>query len=500
MPNEGTNSGSQRLRACDACRRRKVRCNGQQRCQQCNHLNLVCVYSANTKGLSRKNAAQRGTIIDSCRTNATGTPTPTGTVTSSTSSSSLSLGSIAPIHQPYSTIHIHPDPSFFTSLLPEYMSSVYPVNPVITESEVRHCIERIGSDRDGTSFLYAYAAVTINLSRIDTVQFAPDIREQIGDLLTKSFEHRDQLGLNERPTLLRVMSSLFIEICLMGLHKKDLAFTYLRETISLLYMLEVDKPEVMSSLPPHERGRIERAFWECFIHERFSALTEFKPICLSPLHTPPTADPLLPPSLDLGWRLLIQTFSLVDREFVDLWLGDRSQVTSEFIERKHQQLDEWRWEIEVPTLSPMQKADLIITRQWLRTVTWQMAISNIRLPAENQSESLSLSLPLRLSSELRQFLAHMSHKAVGIHGSGILNKLFEITNTIADVVIHLPQASTNDTLQRVDDILALKRFLFSFDRIEKIHKIIMMEKMEKMKQVYPAMAEIDKLVNSPIML
>ncbi|KFY31639.1 hypothetical protein V493_00937 [Pseudogymnoascus sp. VKM F-4281 (FW-2241)] len=150
-------------------------------------------------------------------------------------------------------MHTHPDPSFFTSLLPEYMSSVYPVNPVITESEVRHCIERIGSDRDGTSFLYAYAAVTINLSRIDTVQFAPDIREQIGDLLTKSFEHRDQLGLSERPTMLRVMSSLFIEICLMGLRKPDLAFTYLRETISLLYMLHVDKPEVMSSLPPHER-------------------------------------------------------------------------------------------------------------------------------------------------------------------------------------------------------------------------------------------------------
>lgn len=495
MTNEATNSGSQRLRACDPCRRRKVRCNGQQRCQQCNHLNLVCVYSTNTRGLSRKNAAQRGTIIDSCRTNATGTPT--GTVTSSTSSSSL--GSIVPIHQPYSTIHIHPDPSFFTSLIPEYMSSVYPVSPVITESEVRHCIERIGSDRDGTSFLYAYAAVTINLSRIDTVQFAPDIREQIGDLLTKSFEHRGLLGLNEQPTMLRVMSSLFIEMCLMGLRKPDLAFTYLRETISLLYMLHVDKPEVMSSLPPRERGRIERAFWECFIHERFTALTEFKPICLYPLHTPPSPDPLLPPSLDLGWRLLIQTFSLVDQEFVDLWLGDRSQVTSEFIERKHHQLDEWRWEIEVPMLPPMQKADLIITRQWLRTVTWQMAISNIRLPAENQSESLSLSLPLRLSSELRQFLAHMSHEAVGIHGSSILNKLFEITNTIADVVIHLPQASTNDTLQRVDDILALKRFLFSFDRMEKIHKTIMMEKMEKMKQVYPAMAEIDLLVNSPIM-
>lgn len=33
-------------RACDPCKLRKVKCNGQQRCQQCEHLNLKCAYSA----------------------------------------------------------------------------------------------------------------------------------------------------------------------------------------------------------------------------------------------------------------------------------------------------------------------------------------------------------------------------------------------------------------------------------------------------------------------
>lgn len=89
-------------------------------------------------------------------------------------------------------------------------------------------------------------------------------------------------------------------------------------------------------------------------------------------------------------------------------------------------------------LSAMQQADLIITRQWLRTLTWQMAMSNTLLSSVPQSESLSLTLPTRLSSQLRQFLRRMSHDSIRIHGSGILSKLFEITDTIADVMIHLP--------------------------------------------------------------
>jgi hypothetical protein len=191
---------------------------------------------------------------------------------------------------------------------------------------------------------------------------------------------------------------------------------------------------------------------------------------------------------------------LIDAEFVELWNGDRSRVTSEFIERKHRQLQDDQWQMEVSMLSPMQQADLIITRQWLRTLVWQLAMSNILLSSESSSESLTLTFPLRLSSQLRLFLAQMSHESVGIHGSGILSKLFEITDTIADVVIHLPQASTEDTLQRVDDILFLKRFIFSFPRIQSVHKRILMQKFEKMKEVYPDLEEIEHLVSSPVSL
>jgi hypothetical protein len=51
-------------KACDACKRRKVKCNGQERCQQCAHLGLRCVYSPSGK---QRSQGKRGHIISEFR-------------------------------------------------------------------------------------------------------------------------------------------------------------------------------------------------------------------------------------------------------------------------------------------------------------------------------------------------------------------------------------------------------------------------------------------------
>jgi len=51
-------------KACDACKRRKVKCNGQERCQQCAHLGLRCVYSASGK---QRSQGKRGHVISEFR-------------------------------------------------------------------------------------------------------------------------------------------------------------------------------------------------------------------------------------------------------------------------------------------------------------------------------------------------------------------------------------------------------------------------------------------------
>jgi hypothetical protein len=159
---------------------------------------------------------------------------------------------------------------------------------------------------------------------------------------------------------------------------------------------------------------------------------------------------------------------------------------------------------EVSSLSDFQKADLIVTRQWLRTVIWEIAIKNLKLPSSSlldpkpsDSNILSLAFPLRLSSDLRQFLQAMqdSVERIGVHGSGILHKLFEITFSISNVIIHIPNAEREDTASRVDDILFLKRFMASFPRIDEIHRDILKKKFQRIQEMYPRVEQVSELLS-----
>jgi Fungal Zn(2)-Cys(6) binuclear cluster domain len=492
-------SPSRSSQACNACKRRKVRCNGQRQCQQCAHFNLKCVYTPVVRGRPRRGAASRGTVIEECRKNVTLPSISNGSPaipSNGVSSHRFIVPSNAAPTISLPPIMTHPDPSFFLDLIPDYLSAVYPVNPIITEPEIRRCISNINSSREDASFVYAFAAITINLSRTDIMQSSPDIMGQISFLLDKSLDHIDPMSIRSGPSLLKVMRNIFIEICLMGLLSPDIGFLYLREAIAMLQMMGVENRETMSKLNPKYRCQLQRAFWECFIHERYTALSEYKPICLRPLQKL-EHDPTIDIKIEHGWNNIIQTFLLVDEQFVDYWMGDRSQVTAEWIENKHRELENEQWKMEIQSLSSMQQADLIITRQWLHTLTWQMALSNILLSSDAPSESLSLTLPLRLSTQLRQLLGTFSHEAIGIHGTGVLNKLFEITTTIADVVIYLPQASKEDVIHRVDDIVFLKRFIFSFPRIRSVHKESLLQKFKKIMSKYPEIKELEELVISP---
>jgi hypothetical protein len=411
---------------------------------------------------SRKYAARRGTVLEECRIGNAWVPSNQFT------------------------------PTFFLSLIPDYVNGVYPVNPVIAAEDIQDHVGMFEIDRESTSFLYAFAAVTINLTR---TRDANETKEQILHLLDRAIGQIDPMRLNTRPSVFKLMRSIFIEVCLLGMGKPTLAFSYLRDAISMLYLLGIDKPDVMEKHSVFRRAQLQRAYWECFIHERFTALTQFKPVCLYPLRLPLESDPGLDPGIEQGWTRIIETFLLVDFEFVDFWINDSSapRLSAGWIVKKHEQLADQNWSNNVSLLSDLQRADHIITRQWLRTLTWELAIKNMLLSSDSRTESLSLALPLRLSRDLRIFLGTMSLEAVGVHGSGILHKLFEITDNIANIIMNLRGASREDTLGRVEDILFLKKFIFSFPRIDEMHRDSLLEKFLKIQIMFPEMKEIEQL-------
>ncbi|KAF2266324.1 hypothetical protein CC78DRAFT_513788 [Lojkania enalia] len=456
-------------KACDACKLRKVKCNGRERCQQCSHLGLHCIYSASTKPRAQ---GKRGRIILEYKNK-----------TSITKTTSPPVLVASPTQPEY-------DQAFFLDLIPDYMEMIYSFHPVITENELRKYIKAMDTDQEAKSFIYAFGGCTLNLTRYGDKR-TEDVLQTIKTLLKYSIETLKPPYANFRSSVLRAMQSLFLHNCLMSMQASDAAFYYMRDAISAIELLRVDDKELMATLPPPERARRQRLHWQAFIHERFVAILDYRQAISRPLECLPEDDPTIPLSVQTGFNQIIKLFRLVDTDFLKNWLGSQSpgSVPSAWIEAKSRELEgedvDYSEGHSLALLTTMQRADLAITREWLRTLVWRLAMSQALLSTRPSKDCLTLLFPIRLSQNLRQQVTGMSRDDIEVHGSSIVQKLFEITDTIADVLIHVPAPTFEETALRIEDYLFILDFILKNPNLDQTRKGILLEKLKRLQAIFP---------------
>ncbi|KAJ9613086.1 hypothetical protein H2200_003027 [Cladophialophora chaetospira] len=368
------------------------------------------------------------------------------------------------------------EPELFHSMVPEYMENLYPVCPILEEAELRAYIREMHVDRDAAALVYAAAGVGF-FTRQQSKTWEPNCYQQTAEMVELALNHHDALMIGNAPTLTRIIGCVFIEVCLMVTQRSDLAFFYLRETISLIFMRGLDAFLGEKAVNPTEYARRERIYWVLFIHERVLAINGSTTVCLDPLPSLPDVTGSPQSSVQRGWNHIVENYLVVDKDFIRFW-RERSLVTADWIQAKHQQLADPSWDPEITMLQPIQQVDLIITRHWLRTVMWQMAVSNMLLSSKaDQPEALSLFMPLRLSKHLKACLATLSHYNLAVYNVGLVPKLFEITTSVADVVLALPPGDfTEETRLRIQDLLLIKHFLLELTYVTPVHREVLQEK------------------------
>jgi hypothetical protein len=377
--------------------------------------------------------------------------------------------------------------SFFLDLLPAYMEVVYPVQPIMTEAEVRAMIAAMDTDSDQSvaSFVYAFGACTLNLTRTGHRR-TEEVARTINYLVDKCIDARGPVRPNFESSVPKCMTSLFLHNCLMTNRDKDTAFFYMRDAISLVQLLGIDSMNSEAPLGPVERSRRQRLYWEAFIHERFLALLDYRTAIMPPLATLPEPDPTIPTQIEEGFNQIIKLFKLLDAEFLQNWLSSSNSptVTPAWVERKDKELaagEDGTLPDGFELLNPMQRADLIITRHWMRTLIWRMAMSGALLSSGTPKGCLSLLFPLRLSTQLGQEVTGISRDDIEVHGSGILQKLFEIADVIADVILHIPADTLGETRRRIDDFTFWFEFLLTFPLLDQTRKQILLEKNDRIQ-------------------
>lgn len=533
-------------RACESCRIRKVKCSSGQPCSQCAQLGLPCAVVA---GRPKRSNPVRGRLIAKAK----------GEEDESTRSLSATVPGLGSF-----------SPAFFFDLLPAFEQLVYPFNPVICPDDLYHAIHAMDDSIEDRALVFAFAAATLFLaaepsnamsSPSPSPSIAPSpgrraVRTQVETLVQHSLDAHKRLenlhsadgdegiggddggvGLvvaEEPPvTIKRIVTCIFLEISMMGFRNYTRSFSLLREAITMLQIMQVRRPAIAAG-SGDDAARYQRLYWEAFIHERFLTIAAGYPSILPPL--PGTdgrghrvsllPDPTVPLHIKLGFGRLVQLFLVMDEQFLKYWgqqgpgqttLGDGdASVAVAWIEAKQAQLDVDEAEVQQIAdaanasdssgLTELQHADLFVTRLWLRTLVWQLALARGLLRSDPAAhyhpghsgghnavhEGLSLHFPAqRLSVQLRLLVSQLASVAsIGQQGSGIVQKLFEITSTIADVLtlprsIEQREQSKGHEGQRtrhdVTDFVFLVQFVSQFARIREQQKAYLWDKVDQLR-------------------
>jgi hypothetical protein len=259
------------------------------------------------------------------------------------------------------------------------------------------------------------------------------------------------------------MARVLIANCLMAIQESASAFVCLRQAISLLEIFRIHDRTSIARFSRAERLKLERLYHLLYVHERYQAISEFRRPILEPLSAVSECDPDVPAEIHVGFTQIIKLFHLLDAEFLRLWLNesDTSAANTAWIQHKGAefQRDKEAAEEENRVLSAPQRADLSITRCWLLSLLWRLAMTYDLLSSLPQETCLSILFPLNITAQLRQNLQPLPVNAIMSNGVGITQKLFEVADTAADLLLYAHPTLGSFTDELYDNLVYLQALI-----------------------------------------
>lgn len=490
---------------CDACRRRKVRCNYAKPCDRCQSYNLVCTFDSVRKKRGPKKG--RGAVVDRLREEsrsafsrsespreADGSPSQHGwrdetsySVDGYAGASSVPavtppaaagarinlpenavsneedyltfdefahiiLGSSgqedfasnredaytnsspAQLHNLLSSIDSNTplplqNPSFEVNAITErgvslFFSHLYPIYPVLDENEIRTSLLSPSEMPHSTAcMLLAMCAMSLvhveSWPHMSSEQRAVHARKYI-----RQCQHiRMNVNFIEEASFADILCSLFIAVTYFELKCRKASWFYVREAITLAHATSLHLVASDPSLSEIERLRKQRAYALLFITERGAAVLDNFPVTiLSPPMLPSDAIPGEDPAISLGLSGLHHLFSLLDFDFVHLW-NDLASLSNNDrglpqLSRLQQHL---RRDLGIQGVSDIQRADVLVTQQWLRLVFWQAALRLGLISSSAADTAFTYRYPIEIASSLCEIVKSLPPVAIQVHGLGIVS-------------------------------------------------------------------------------
>jgi hypothetical protein len=281
----------------------------------------------------------------------------------------------------------------------------------------------------------------LSLCAVTSLHDSPEVdlslekRHQLGkQFLELAIVMRKNYDWIEHGTLSAIQTSYHICVALFELKKPRSHHFYLREAVGMAYDQGLHHETTYVGMDPIQAICARRTFAILFVTERGFAILRNKPATITKLPVVPSEFFDDQDSMVLaGFTALASLFAILDEKFIDLWRSDStSSAPYENIAGIQHSLNEFY--VDINTLTEVQKADVLITHQWLRLIFWQASMRQGLVSSDASDPVFYYNYPIVIAKDMCRVLNRVQYEAIVVHGLGIFEKIFEIAYTLMDAL------------------------------------------------------------------
>ena len=322
-------------------------------------------------------------------------------------------------------VEIGVSPNLMSQCVEQYFLHLYPIMPVIHEASFySRLIQQEPLPLEEKCLLVALCAMTVlKTAPASELNFNAK-KDMCRQFLSQVLEIRKQGEWIESATLTSIITSYCIAVAHWELKQYRSHCLYLREAVGLALEHGLHLESSYPKLTRTQEICHRRTFALLFVTERGLAILRNKPIMITRLPYLPTEHFDDEDTTILsGFQCICQLFSLLDEKFVELWRQVAPEVegTSSTVQNLAAiQHDLNTISFETSGLSDIQKADVLITQQWLRLIFWQASMRQGLVSSASQDPVFYYDYPISIAKTLCEMMSKLPINAVIVHGSGIV--------------------------------------------------------------------------------
>ncbi|KAJ5105406.1 hypothetical protein NUU61_002753, partial [Penicillium alfredii] len=427
-------------RACDSCTSRKVKCNGTWPCDTCRDANkrIPCTYLRPARKRGPKVRRQPRSSPDTV-SRLVDQQKEQGDNVDSHGEGSFDRQSVE------SCFSQRIPKTILASVIRLYQQYSFSVWPVVSADAVLPNLEdidpgKVGKDDENTACLIT-ALCAATMAQLHLQPFMDGPRAVDSSIMAKACVqmrgNRD--NHNEHLDLKSVLVSFFLHVYHAKVNQRNSAMMFIQEAIAGARVLRLDELSCqqgsISGFPPqdHTIANKELVFPLLWVSERGYALH----LGLSPSYT----DPVLLPELGndsitdvhvQGLLDLVKLFTAFDRISVSRKARVGNASITDLIATEEALSSVL---LTITEHISTRTADCHITREWMRTILWQEALSLGLLSSGSGTAVMTFGFPAQVSRDLLRALRHFSETDLLPLGRDQLLKCFEVANSLADTVL-----------------------------------------------------------------